>query len=45
MTAPVSSANSSVYDPNAQFSPAEGCDPSNATCGAAEQPPLDCENQ
>lgn len=26
MTSPVSSANSSVYDPNAQFSAAEGCD-------------------
>jgi hypothetical protein len=41
MTVPVSSANSSVYDPNAQFSPTEGCDPSTATCSpAAEQPPL-----
>lgn len=40
MTVPISSANSSFYDPNAQFSSAEGCDPSAAICPAAEQPSL-----
>jgi hypothetical protein len=39
MTVPVSNANSSFYDPNAQFSSAEGCEPSVASCSpAAEQP-------
>lgn len=35
----VSNANSSSYDPNAQFSSADGCDPSIATCGPTETPP------
>lgn len=39
MTTPVSNANSSFYDPNAQFSPADGCNSSNATCGPTEAPP------
>jgi hypothetical protein len=38
MTTPVSNTNSSVYDQNAQFSAAGGCNPSNATCGPSETP-------
>jgi len=33
MTNPVSSTNSSYYDPTAQFSSADACDSSAATCG------------
>lgn len=39
MPSPVSNTNASVYDPNAQFSPAQGCDPSNASCGPSQPSP------
>ncbi len=34
MPAPISSSNSSVYDPSMQLSQGGECDPSNATCAA-----------
>jgi hypothetical protein len=39
MPTPVSNANSSFYDPNAQLSSADGCSSTNATCGPTEAPP------
>jgi hypothetical protein len=39
MATPVSNTNSSFYDQNAQFSAADGCNSSNATCGPAEATP------
>jgi hypothetical protein len=43
MTTPVSSANSSFYDPNAQFSPVAGNDPNGATSGPPPVAPLSRE--
>ena len=39
MTTPVSNANSSYYDPNAQFSPIDGSAPSSASSGPSPEPP------
>ncbi len=39
MTHPVSRANSSFYDVNAQLSSADACDASIASCGAAAEEP------
>lgn len=37
MTTPISNAPTSFYDPNAQASPASGCDPSIASCGPSPE--------
>jgi hypothetical protein len=39
MTTPISSTNSSFYDPNAQFSPVDGSASSSATSGPNAPPP------
>jgi hypothetical protein len=39
MTTPISNVNSCFYDPNAQLDPADGCDSSNASCGAPPEGP------
>lgn len=39
MTTPISNANSSFYDPSAQYSAADACDAATASCAASARQP------